>query len=69
MAATVIMTLIMLYEMIMLLIIASHKRGSEENGGAGVCLFVARRVAGGLDTAPLRFHVRHAGSSGNYWQK
>jgi hypothetical protein len=46
MAATVIMTLIMLYEMIMVLIMPSHKRGSEENGEAGVCLFMAGRVAG-----------------------
>jgi hypothetical protein len=46
MAAMAIMTLIMLYEMIMLLIMPSHKRGSEENGEAGVCLFMAGRVAG-----------------------
>jgi hypothetical protein len=46
MAATVIMTMIMLYEMIMVLIMPSHKRGSEENGEAGVCLFMAGRVAG-----------------------
>jgi hypothetical protein len=63
------MTLIMLYEMIMLLIIASRNARKRGNRQAGGCLFMARRVAGGLDTAPLRFHVRHAGSSGNYWQK